>query len=275
MSDARGARWLILVTPILAVACQTRASRPTSTVTLTAANIPNAAEAQVERMPHCPSVVPGAITIATEVPDGIELRITAEGEATSEIRRRAARLASASDDTRGKHRATGALNAQFGRCPVVMRDTRLEVREVPGGVAVVLRPTSELRLGWLRREVESRTAQLATPRQFGEGLMKWCPSAVPGSVTAVVDKPYGVDVKITAPTPEGAREIRERAKHAVGEAASQGERCPTSVAEAKLGVTEVPGGVVVALKAKRPDDRALLRHSVHERACSFASPTLE
>ncbi len=267
------ARWLYLVLPLAVAGCHSRARAPAGEGSLTAANIPaGPAAAQAERMPRCPNVVQGATTVVTEVPDGIELRITADGDRQDEIRRRATALASAAEDTRGKHQANGAMNARFGRCPVVMRNTKLETREIPGGIAVVVKPQNVRELGWLRREVEARAAQVASPKQFGTGLLQGCPNAVPGSETTVVDKPYGVDVKVFAPTAEGAKDIRDRVKELASPAAAKNDRCPAAISEATLTPTEMHGGVTIAIKAKRPEDVAALRREVRERSRTFEPP---
>lgn len=270
MSDAR---WLYLALLLVLGACQSRANAPAGAGALTAANVPaGVAAAEAERMPHCPSVVTGATTTVIEVPDGIELRITARGDQTQEVRRRASSLASAAADTRGKHRATGELNARFGRCPVVMRNTKIETREIPGGIAIVVKPSNVSELGWVRRETEARAAQLSAPKPFGPGLLKVCPNAVPGSETTVIDKPYGADVKVTAQTAEGVLAIRERARELAARGATNDERCPAAISDATLSPTEIHGGMSIAIKAKRPEDIASVRHDVRERSRMFDPP---
>lgn len=269
------ARWLTLcsVLPLAVGACHSRTSAPAGEGSLTAANVPaGPAAAQAERMPRCPNVVPGASTIVAEVPDGIELRIVAEGNGQNEIRQRATALASAADDTRGKHQANGAVNARFGRCPVVMRNTKVETREIPGGVAIVVKPSNASELEWLRREVASRAAQLPSPRSFGPGLLKACPNATPNAVTTVMDKPYGADMRITAGTAEDVRAIRERARQLATPAAPKDDRCPAAVSDASLTVTEIPEGVVISMRAKRPDQAPTVRHVARERWKAFMPP---
>ena len=118
----------------------------------------------------------------------------------------------------------------------------------------------------------ARAAQLASPKAFGPGLLKACPNAVPGSETIVVDKPYGVDVKVLAPTAEGAKDIRDRVKELAAPAAAKDERCPAAISEATLTPTEMHGGVTIAVKAKRPEDVAALRREVRERSRMFEPP---
>ncbi len=270
MSDAR---WLCLAFPIVVVACHAAPSTQTGAGTLTAANVPpGPAPAQTERLSRCPSAVTGATTIVSEVPDGVELRVTAGGDSVNEVRRRASALMAAADDTRGKHQANGGMNAQFGRCPIVMRNTKVEARDIPGGAAIVVKPWNASELGWLRREAEARTAQLAAPKPFGPGLAKACPNAVPNAETTVVDKPYGADMKVTAPTPEGARAIRERARELTSRGPGENERCPAALSEATMTTTEIPGGVSIAIKAKRPADAAAVRRDARDRSWGYEAP---
>ena len=267
------ARWLYLALPLVVAGCHSRSNARAGEGALTAADLPaGPAPAQAERMPRCPNVVPGSTTVVTEVADGIELRVTAPGDGQNEIRRRASALAAAADESRGKHQAHGGMNAQFGRCPVVMRNTRVTTREIPGGAAIVVKPSSAAELGWLRREVEERAAQLPAPKPFGPGLLKSCPNAVPGSETVVVDKPYGVDVRVLAPTAEGAKTIRDRTRDLATRPPGRDDRCPTAIADATLTPTEMHGGVTIAIKAKRPEDVAMLRREVRERSTVFAPP---
>lgn len=277
------ARTMSLLVALVATGCHSSPKEPTGASSITAASPATSTSPMVasgppagraERMPRCPNVIPGATTVVSEIPDGVELRITAAGSGATEIRRRAALLVSAADATRGKHRANGGGNAQFGRCPIVMRNTKVEAQDIEGGSVVVLTPWDADELGWLRREVEARTAQLATPKTFGRGLLRSCPNAVPNSETRVEDKPYGVDVKITAETADGAASIRERASQigSLGPAAEQ--RCPVTTPLAVPVAGELKNGAVIALKARRPEDIPALRRDVYERVRSFDAPTI-
>ncbi len=266
-------RWLCLAIPMVLTACRAPSKGPDSEASLTAGRLPSGTGAgQAERMPHCPSVVPGATTVVREVPDAVELRITASGDAANEIRTRANDLSSAADEKRGKHLASGAGGGRFGRCPIVMRNTKLEVKEVPGGVTVIVRPADPAELGWLRRESESRSAQLAAPKPFGPGRMTTCPNAVPNAETRITDAPHGVEMTVTEPSPEGTRLVRERAKELAARGAPTDERCPAFVPNAMIFVAESPDGVTLTLKAKNPRDVPRLRESVRARGEAYAPP---
>src|SRR5262249_32156869 len=149
-------------------ACRRTTPEPTGSGTITATTSPvpisTSTPPEAQRLRTCPSVVPGAVTTVREAPEGITLSITGPSDnAIAQIRQRAKDLAAAADATRGKHMGSGGGNAQFGRCPVVMRNTKLDVREIPAGVAITLTPSQPSELEWLRREVESRAAQIDKP----------------------------------------------------------------------------------------------------------------
>jgi hypothetical protein len=269
------ARWLCLALPVLAGACRVYTNGSAGTTRLTAAENLAASRptvAQSERLSRCPSAVSGATTLVNETPGGVEVRVMASGEATEEIRTRAAALRGAAEETRGEHMGNGMSKARFGRCPVVMRNTTLEVRDIPGGSAIVIKPSHPNELAWLRREVEARSAQLATPKFFGGGLMRTCPSAVPNAETTVTNTPYGVDVKVTEATPAGTRAIRQRAKELAVQGPVNNDRCPLTAPDSTFTVSEVPGGVLIAVKPKRSEDLATLRTTVQERARFYEAP---
>ncbi len=268
---------LCLAIPVLIVSCRP-ANEPTGRAALTAARGGEAAQA--DRMPHCPSVVPGATTVVSEVPDGVALRITASGDGpqaaggVEEIRKRANYLSTHADETRGKHRSNGGGGGQFGRCPVVMRNTRLEVREIPGGATIVVRPSDPAELAWLRRESEQRSAQLSSPQPFGKGLMATCPNAVANAETRVADAPHGVEMSITGSTEDEVRQIKERAKMFAARGAPGETRCAAAAPSSMVFVDEMPNGVRLTIKAKNPRDVPAIRETVRERLQSYAPPVI-
>jgi hypothetical protein len=227
-----------------------------------------------ERMPQCPNVVPGATTVVREVPDGIELRITAAGTASAEIRRLAAFLVGRAEETRGRHRANGGGEGRFGRCPVVMRNTRLEARDIPDGAAVTLRPSTPAELDWLRSEVESRSAELDAPKAFGAGAMRNCPSAAPNAQTTMRDTPLGVEVAVTGTTADTVEDIRRRGRALAAMPPIAPSRCPITPPGAKISATETSNGVTLTVQSGRPEDVDALRQVMRDRARRFAPPIL-
>jgi hypothetical protein len=244
-----------------------------TSATVEPAGSPGVAAAEAERMPYCPSVVPGATTLVSSVPGGIEVRVTASAtDAVSEIRRRADFLVGASAQEKGKHDSNGSGGGRYGRCPVVMRNTALESRSIPGGAAVTIKPGVADELDWLRREVEERSAELSHPVEFGHGIMKTCPNATLGAATTVTNAAYGVDMVVTAQSPEAVTEIRTRARElAKGAKPENDKRCPAAVDGTTVDVEDVPGGAKLAIKGK-PDAIAVLQREVRERSLDFEAP---
>jgi hypothetical protein len=265
--------WLCLVIPALALGCQNKPKQEMTTTT-TGASLP--ATAHADRMPNCPSAVAGSVTVVTEVPEGIELRVTGNDQAMAEIRRRTEFLTRAAPSSRGKHDSAGTGGAQFGRCPVVMRNTTVQTRDIPGGALITVKPSDPVELSWLRREVEERSAELANPKAFGQGNLARCPSAVPNAQTTVLDAPYGADVTVIAPDEDAARVIRTRARDLSKNVSSAGaaERCPVAIDNVTLVVTDIPGGAMIAVKTNKPEDVAPVRHTTRERAADFEPPVL-
>jgi hypothetical protein len=268
--------WLCLAIPALALGCK---SKPTQeTTTTTGASLPTIpAVAHADRMPHCPSAVSGSITVVSSVPDGVELRIMGSDQAMTEIRHRTEFLTRAATSSKGKHDSTGTGGAQFGRCPVVMRNTTVQSRDIPGGVAVTVKPSDPKELEWLRREVEQRSAELANPKAFGQGDLARCPNAVPNAETTVIDAPYGADVAVVAQSDEATRAIRVRARDLAKNMTTGGrsERCPVAIDNTTLVVSEIPGGAIISVRANKPQDVAPVRHTTRERAVDFEAPVLQ
>lgn len=270
--------WLCLVIPALALGCQNKPKQETTTITTTGATLPTgAAVAHADRMPHCPSAVAGSITVVSAVPDGVELRIMGNDQAAAEIRHRTEFLTRAAASSKGKHDSAGTGGAQFGRCPVVMRNTTVQSRDIAGGVVVTLKPSDPAEVEWLRREVEERSAELANPKTFGQGNLARCPSAVPNTLTTVIDAPYGVDVAVVAQSEDAARNIRLRARDLAKNMTTggAGERCPVAIDDTTLVVNEIPGGAIISVKANRQENVAPLRHTTRERAADFEAPILQ
>jgi hypothetical protein len=212
------------------------------------------------------------VTSVSEIANGVDLVVTAVGDpGAREIRRRADALATASG-AETRHAANGAGGGHFGRCPVVMRNTTVSASAIPGGsrIHVVPRDTGELH--WLRRETETRAAQLSDPAIFGAGKMSNCPNAVPGSGSRATDTPKGVDVEITGPM-NALDEIRRRA-HAVADVpgGDPRSRCPVTVLRATVGVSFIAGGAKVSVEASDPHDVDQVRTTVRDRMADFEPP---
>ena len=259
-------------------------AQPTSGAAAPTASLLSASP--VGKMASCPNLVEGSATAIKEVDGGVELAITAKDEAgTSEIRARARRLADVSRDEvpSAKHHGGG----QFGRCPVVARNTVVTSEDVEGGARVTVKPRDPGEVDWVRREARERQAELgqAGGKQAGGGKMAHRPSAVPGATTALKDTRDAVVVTVTAMDDAAVTDIRERTKHVVdasrrdpkdvtndghGDDGGQPGRCPIVLKDTTLTANDVPGGSEITVKPARPTDVAALLKEARQRAEAFS-----
>jgi hypothetical protein len=179
-------------------------------------------------MGNCPTSVPGVTVAIKDVEGGVEVAVTGKDEATTkEIRERMKKLAAADKEAADagpkQHDHSGGGGGKFGRCTILMRNTKLETAEIPNGAKAVVKAQDKSEVGWLRQETKDRDKEAKTTAAEGAGKerMAHCPSAVEGARTAVKDSKEGVIVTILGP-PDKVGEIRERAKH-VAEVAKKGE----------------------------------------------------
>lgn len=245
-------------------------------------------------MANCPAAAPGATVVLKDVEGGIELSITGKDEAAGkEIKARMAKLA-ASDRNEAeagvKHDHAGSGGGMYGRCTIVMRNTKLETADLPMGVKATVKAKDKAEIDWLRRETRDRDKEAKSPNAVGAGAhrMAHCPSAVEGAKTTVTDSKEGVVVTVlaAATAADKVKEIRDRAKHTAevakmsdppkAEHNSEGKggggvgRCPIVVeGDTTVDVKEIAGGVEVTVKAKK--DVPALQKEAKARALIFGA----
>jgi hypothetical protein len=242
-------------------------------------------------MANCPSAAPGATVALKDVEGGIEISITAKDEAgTKEIKSRMTKLVEADKNESAagvKHDHGGSGGGAYGRCTIVMRNTKLETADIPGGVKATVKAKDKTEVDWLRRETKDRDKEAKMPAAEGAGThrMAHCPSAVPGAKTAVKDSKEGVIVTVTG-TGDAVKDIRDRAKHAAEisklaeppkvEHNSEGKggggigRCPVVVeGDTTVEAKDVEGGSEITVKAKK--DVAALQKEAKLRAGNFGA----
>lgn len=239
-------------------------------------------------MSHCPNAVDGAKVDIQDDPKGVVMMVTASDEkATTTIRERAKWVKERARAESGKtqHTGEGGGGGVLGRCPVVLKATKVAVEETPGGSKFTIEPADTKELDWLRREVRERQAKLAEPGgdEAGARKMANCPSAVPGTSTRIEEKAGAIVLTITAKDAAAVTDIRERTKKlddaAVKAATDQHDgmgggagtgRCPVVLEETTLASKEIEGGVEVTVKPKKPADLAKLTKESKDRAERFA-----
>lgn len=277
---------------------QTANTKPSATPSVSSgtATAPSAAPS-VEvgasgKMAHCPSSVTGASTDVKDVPNGVELTVTASGDAaTADIRARTqALLESAKAHSGDKHTGNGGGGGTSGRarCPVVLKDTSLLAADVPGGTKITVTTPNPKELDWLRRETRDRLAEVKEGAEgAGAHRMMHCPSAVEGATTKVTNIKEGVVLAVTAKDPKIVAEIRERAKHALnvsahdaggaehtGEGTHHGEigKCPIVFTGTTLEAKDLPDGTQITVKAKNPAEVASIQDTTKKRTERILAP---
>lgn len=242
-------------------------------------------------MANCPTAAPGATVALKDVEGGIEVSITGKDEASGkDIKARMAKLVEADKNEAEagvKHDHSGGGGGLYGRCTIVMRNTKLETADIANGVKATVKAKDKSEVDWLRRETRDRDKESKAPGadMAGSHRMAHCPSAVPGAKTAVKDTKEGVVVTVTG-TGDGVREIRDRAKHAANvaklpeppkpEHTSEGKgggglgRCPVVVeGDTTVDVKDIEGGAEITVKAKK--DVAALQKEAKARAANFGA----
>jgi len=249
------------------------------------------AGAKGHNMANCPTAAPGATVALKDVEGGIEIAVTGKDEAvTKEIRARMAKLVEADKneaDAGVKHDHSGGGGGLYGRCTIVMRNTKLETAELPTGVKATVKAKDKSEVEWLRRETRDRDKEARSPDADGAGThrMAHCPSAVEGAKTQVKDVKEGVVVTVTG-SGDKVKEIRDRAKHAAevskltdppkvvhnseGKGGGGLGRCPVVVeGDTTVEVKDIESGVELTVKAKK--DVPALQKEAKARAANFAS----
>jgi hypothetical protein len=242
-------------------------------------------------MANCPTAAPGATVSLKDVEGGIEVSITGKDEAsTSDIKARMAKLVAADKneaDAGVKHDHAGSGHGTYGRCTIVMRNTKLTTADIPNGVKAMVIASSKAEVDWVRRETRDRDQEAKAPGFEGSGTHKMahCPSAVEGAKTVVKDSKEGVVVTVTG-TGDKVKEIRDRAKHTAEVAKlaeppkvehnSEGKgggglgRCPVVVeGDTTVEVKDIENGSEITVKAKK--NVAGLQKEAKERAAKFGA----
>ena len=242
-------------------------------------------------MANCPTAAPGATVALKDVEGGIEVSVTGKDEAsTKDIKARMAKLVEADKheaDAGVKHDHSGSGHGTYGRCTIVMRNTKLTTADLPNGVKATVLASNKAEVHFVRRETRERDKEARAPGVEGAGSHKMahCPSAVEGAATVVKDSKEGVIVTVTG-APDKVKEIQERAKHAAEVAKlaeppkvehnSEGKgggglgRCPVVVeGDTTVEVKDLPNGSEITVKAKK--DVAALQKEAKERAAKFGA----
>nr|UXE44431.1 hypothetical protein Hi04_10k_c2441A_00004 [uncultured bacterium] len=127
-----------------------------------------ASPAGAGKMAHCPSAIMGSTTTVKNTKDGVTVTVTAKDDAmTKAIRERVAHLVEiAKPDAGGpSHTGEGGGHGSVGRCPIVLKDTLLAAKDVPGGSQVDVKAKAATGVKELQDEAQERAKkfQLTAP----------------------------------------------------------------------------------------------------------------
>lgn len=243
------------------------------------------ADADKGKMANCPNAVAGAKTEIKDTKDGVEIMVTAKDEAvTKEIRERSkhAMEAAKKEAASVKHTGEGTGGGALGRCPVVLKNTTVEVADMEGGSKITVKPKDAKEADWLRRETKERNSELATPGTLdaGQGKMAHCPSAVEGSKTEIKETKDAVEVTVTAKDAAMVKDIQTRGKYLVeaakndptdvkhsgdGKGGGGFGRCPVVVKDTTVEMKETASGAMFTVKPKKAADLDWLKKESKER----------
>ena len=121
------------------------------------------------KMAHCPSAVEGAKTTITNTKEGVSLLVVATvDDATKAIRDRARHLADVSKTEDGDagavtHTGEGGGGGNVGRCPVVLKDTTITAKDVPGGSQLDVKAKGAAGVTALQEETKERAEKFQLP----------------------------------------------------------------------------------------------------------------
>jgi TusA-related sulfurtransferase len=123
------------------------------------------------KMSHCPSAVEGATTTLKKTAEGVRVTVIARDDsAVKDIRDRAKHLAEIADSTdadassaTASHTGEGGGGGGIGRCPVVVRDTTIKVRDVSGGSEIDVKAKAAAGVAEVQKEATERAAKFQLP----------------------------------------------------------------------------------------------------------------
>jgi TusA-related sulfurtransferase len=123
---------------------------------------PGSEGAGERKMANCPSSVEGAKTVVANTKDGVTVTVTGTtDQATSDIRARAKHVAEVSTHDGGPvaHTGGGEGGGTLGRCPVVLGNTIVTEKDVPGGAELTVKARNATEVASVQAEAKERAAK--------------------------------------------------------------------------------------------------------------------
>ena len=132
--------------------------------------------AGVGMMAHCPSAIAGVTTTLKNTKDGVSVILTGKDDPTTKsIRERVAHLLEVSKNPEAgaaaavTHTGEGGGGGSIGRCPVVLQDTVLTAKDIPGGSQVDVKAEVATGVAALQAEAKERVAKFQLPAPGASG----------------------------------------------------------------------------------------------------------
>jgi TusA-related sulfurtransferase len=136
------------------------------------------------KMAHCPSAIAGSTTTLKNTKDGVSVTVTGKDDPmVKSIRERVTHLLDiAKNPDAGaavaSHTGEGGGGGSIGRCPVVLKDTALAAKDVPGGSQIDVKAKLPADVTKLQAEAKERAEkfQLAAPGASGSAAGSAAPA---------------------------------------------------------------------------------------------------
>jgi TusA-related sulfurtransferase len=122
------------------------------------------------KMAHCPSAILGAVTSLKNTPSGVSVTVVASpvtDELVKSIRERSQHLAEVAGDAgpavEPPHTGEGGGHGSIGRCPIVVTNTTLKVKDIAGGAQIDVKANVPADVPKLQAESKERAAKFQLP----------------------------------------------------------------------------------------------------------------
>jgi TusA-related sulfurtransferase len=121
------------------------------------------------KMQHCPSAIFGTTTTLKNTPTGVSVTVVAATDAGADIvksiRERAMHLVDVAGDAGPEpaHTGEGGGHGSIGRCPIVVTNTALTEKDVPGGAQIDVKAKVAADVAKLQAEAKERAAKFQLP----------------------------------------------------------------------------------------------------------------
>lgn len=121
------------------------------------------------KMAHCPSAISGTTTTLKNTKDGVSVTVTGKDDPTVKaIRQRVEHLLEVAKNPEAgpavaSHTGEGGGGGSIGRCPIVLKDTSLAAKDVPGGSQIDVKAKLPGEVTKLQAESKERAAKFQLP----------------------------------------------------------------------------------------------------------------